>query len=46
MDTAAGLGLRYTLYTVYTGLVLHLGVGALTGDHGLNLLKAADAVLT
>ena len=46
VDTAAGLGLRYTLYAVYAGLVLHLGVCALTGDHGLYLFETSDAVLT
>ena len=46
VDTSTGLGLRDTLYAVYAGLVLHLGVSALTGDHGLNLFEAADAVLT
>ena len=46
MDTSAGLGLRHTLYTVDTALVLHLGVSALAGNHENDLLETADSIFT
>ena len=45
MDSSAGLGLRYTLYTVYTGLVFHDRISTLSVDHEGYTLHAADTDL-
>ena len=42
MDTAAAFRLRYTLYTMHTAFIFHLGVSALTGDHKLYFLHTTD----
>ena len=43
--SAAGLSLRHTLHTVYAGLILKLGICALSRHHGHHFLKTADPVL-
>ena len=45
MDPSAGLSLRYTLYAMYTGLILQFGVRALSGDHEADILHATDTDL-
>ena len=45
MDTTAGLGFRHTLYTMHTAFIFHFGVSALTDDHKLYFLHAADTDL-
>ena len=44
MDTSAGFGLRYTLYTVYTALILQTGIRTRSVDHKGNFLETADSV--
>jgi len=45
MNTSAGLCLRHTLYTVYTGFIFHNGICTLTVNHKGHILHTTDTDL-